>query len=217
VIDASGRGNPTLALLRSMGRPPEETVIGVDYHYTTALIPIQPTAPTDWKGVATFPEAPVSTCGALMLPIEGDRWIATLAGRHGVSAPPEWEGFLRYARQLRTPTVYDAIKRSKPPERLPQFGFPESVWRHFERLPDLPNGLLPLGDAVCRFNPVYGQGMSVAAQEALVLYRLLNSRRALGDRLAGISAAFFEEAVPLIDGPWTIAASFDFVDPQTLD
>ena len=216
VIDASGRGNPTLALLKSIGRPrPEETVIGVDCHYTTALISIPPTAPTDWKGVFTFPEAPASTCGALMLPIENNRWIATLGGRHGVSAPSEWEGFLRYAEQLRTPTVYDAIKHSTPPERLPQFNFPASVWRHFERLPDLPIGLLPVGDAICRFNPVYGQGMSVAVQEASALHRLLNPRRALGDPLIGLSAAFFQEAVPLIDAPWAIAANLDFIYPQT--
>src|SRR5262245_37152953 len=215
VIDASGRGNLTLAVLKSLGRPPpEETVIGVDCHYTTALIPISPTAPTDWKGVFTFAEAPTGTCGALMFPIEGDRWIVTLGGRHGASAPAEWDGFLRYAQQLRTPTVYDAIKHSTPPERLPQFGFPESVWRHFERLPDLPTGLLPVGDAICRFNPVYGQGMSVAAQEALALYRLLNSRRSLGDPLLGLSGAFFEEAIPLIDAPWAIA-NLDFVYPQT--
>jgi 2-polyprenyl-6-methoxyphenol hydroxylase-like FAD-dependent oxidoreductase len=216
VIDASGRGDPTLAVLKSVGRPPpEETAIGIDCHYTTALLSIPPTAPDDWKGVFTFPEAPAGTCGALMLPIEGDRWIATLGGRHGASAPAEWDGFLGYAQQLRTTTVYDAIKHSTPPERLPQFGFPESVWRHFERLPDLPTGLLPLGDAICRFNPVYGQGMSVAVLEALALYRLLNSRRALGDPLVGLSGAFFEEVLPLIEAPWAIAASLDFVYPQT--
>jgi 2-polyprenyl-6-methoxyphenol hydroxylase-like FAD-dependent oxidoreductase len=74
VIDASGRGSLTLALLKSTGKPrPEETVIGIDCHYTTALVAIPPTAPSDWKGVFTFPEAPASTCGALMLPIERRR------------------------------------------------------------------------------------------------------------------------------------------------
>jgi 2-polyprenyl-6-methoxyphenol hydroxylase-like FAD-dependent oxidoreductase len=141
-------------------------VIGIDCHYTTALIAIPSTAPSDWKGVFTFPEAPASTCGALML--------------------------LRFAKQLRTSTVYDAIKHSTPPERLPQFGFHESVWRHFERLPYLPIGLLPVGDAICRFNPVYGQGMSVAVQEASVLHRLLGERRALGDPLVGLRAASFK-------------------------
>jgi 2-polyprenyl-6-methoxyphenol hydroxylase-like FAD-dependent oxidoreductase len=111
--------------------------------------------------------------------------------------------------------VYDAIKYSAPPERLPQFGFPESVWRHFERLPDLPIGLLPVGDAICRFNPVYGQGMSVAVQQASLLHRLLNPCRAHEDPLVGLSAAFFQEAVPLIEAPWAIAANLDFIYPQT--
>jgi hypothetical protein len=78
-----------------------------------------------------------------------------------------------------------------------------------------PTGLLPLGDSICRFNPIYGQGMSVAAQEAFALYRLLNSRRALGDPLVGLSGDFFEGAFPLIDAHWAIAASLDFVYPQT--
>jgi hypothetical protein len=111
--------------------------------------------------------------------------------------------------------VYDAIKHAPPPERLPQFGFPESVWRHFERLQELPTGLLPVADAVCRFNPVYGQGMSVAAQEACILNSLLGSRRTLGDPLLGLSATFLQEAVPLIDSPWAMAANLDFVYPQT--
>jgi hypothetical protein len=72
-----------------------------------------------------------------------------------------------------------------------------------------------LGDAICRFNPIYGQVTSVASQEAFALYRLLNSRGTFGDPLVGLSGAFFEEALPLIDAPWVIAASLDLVCPQT--
>jgi hypothetical protein len=68
------------------------------------------------------------------------------------------------------------------------------VWRHFERLESFPRGLLPFADAVCRFNPVYRQGMSVAAQEAGLLHRLLGSRNAERDPLAGLARAFLAEA-----------------------
>jgi len=98
-------------------------------------------------------------------------------------------GFLTFAQQLRTPTLYNAIGHAELLDDVVRFGFTASVWRHFERLESFPRGLLPLGDAICCFNPVYGQGMSVAAQEALLLLRLLRSRE--GDPLAGLAPAFF--------------------------
>jgi hypothetical protein len=115
-------------------------------------------------------------------------------------------GFLTYARRLRTPTVYNAIKDAKRVGEIVRFGFPASVWRHFERLETFPRPPLPFADAVCRFNPVYGQGMSVAAQEACLLHRLLGTRGLERDPLAGLAPAFFVGAQALIDGPWAMAA-----------
>ncbi len=216
VVDASGRGTLTLAFLESIGRPlPEETAIGVDVGYATAVFAIPDDAPPDWKGVFTFPQAPQSSGGALMLPLEGSRWIVTVAGRHGDKPPGDGDGFLTYARQLRTPTVYNAIKDAKRVGKVARFGFAASVWRHFERLEAFPRGLLPVGDAVCRFNPVYGQGMSVAAQEACLLHRLLGAEAREGEPLEGLAPAFFAEAQALIDGPWAMAAVPDFVHPET--
>ena len=97
-----------------------------------------------------------------------------------------------------------------------RYGFPESVRRHFERLEVFPRGLLPIGDAICRFNPVYGQGMSVAALEACLLQRLLE--RPGGDRnpIAGLAPAFFAEVQTLIETPWSVAI-LDFAFPDTRD
>src|SRR5262249_22944892 len=78
VVDASGRGALTLALLQSIGYPlPEETTIGIDLGYATCVFAIPDDAPTDWKGVMTFGEAPHNSRGGLMLPLEGNRWMAT--------------------------------------------------------------------------------------------------------------------------------------------
>jgi hypothetical protein len=73
----------------------------------------------------------------------------------------------------------------------------------------------PSGDAICRFNPVYGQGMSVAAQEAVALRRLLSTRARQADPLDGLASPFFAEAASLIDTPWFGAAIPDFVHPKT--
>src|SRR5262249_25770325 len=92
VIDASGRGALTLDTLRALGRPaPEETTIGVDLMYASAIFAIPDDAPTDWKGVFTFPGSARASRGSLMLPLEGHRWICTVGGRpraHPPAGPP---------------------------------------------------------------------------------------------------------------------------------
>jgi hypothetical protein len=148
-----------------------------------------------------------------MLPLEGGRWTLTIGGRYGGKPPGDADGFMSCVRQFRTATLHTAISQATRLGDVVRFGFPASVRRHFERLEDFPRGLLAVGDAICRFNPVYGQGMSVAAQEALLLGRLLRSRA--GDPLAGLAQAFFAEASGLIETPWASAAIPDFAHPAT--
>ena len=216
VIDASGRGALALALLKSIGRPlPEETTIGVDLRYATCVFAIPDDAPTHWKGVMTFGgQAQQSARGGLIYPLEGNRWMANLGGRHGDDPPDDPEGFLAFARGLRTPTIYNAIRHAKPLGGIARYGFPESVLRHFERLETFPRGLLPTADAICRFNPVYGQGMSVAAQEACLLGRLLEGLAETRDPIGGLAPAFFAEVPALLETPWAVATS-DFIHPST--
>ena len=215
VVDASGRGALTLALLQSIGRPlPEETTIGIDLGYATCVFAVPDDAPTDWKGVMTFGEAPHNSRGGLMLPLEGNRWMATIGGRHGDVPSGDAEGFLTYAKALRTPTIYNAISHARRLDGVARYGFPESVRRHFERLDYFPRGLLPIGDAICRFNPVYGQGMSVAAQEACLLRKILERLGAESNPIAGLASTFFTEVQPLIETPWSVA-TLDFVFPST--
>ena len=89
---------------------------------------------------------------------------------------------------------------------------PRGLRRHFERLDVFPRGLLPIADAICRFNPVYGQGMSVAALEACLLRKLLEAPR--GDPIATLAPTFFAEVQAVIDTPWSVAV-FDFAFPDT--
>jgi 2-polyprenyl-6-methoxyphenol hydroxylase-like FAD-dependent oxidoreductase len=215
VVDASGRGGLTLALLQSIGLSlPDETTIGIDLGYATSVFALPDDASTDWKGVMTFGEAPLDSRGGLMLPLEGNRWMATVGGRHGDVPPGDEEGFLTYARGLRTPTIYNAISHAKRLGGVARYGFPQSVRRHFERLDVFPRGLLPIADAVCSFNPIYGQGMTVAALEACLLQRLLERLGGDSNPLAALAPAFFAEVQALIETPWSVA-TLDFVFPNT--
>jgi 2-polyprenyl-6-methoxyphenol hydroxylase-like FAD-dependent oxidoreductase len=216
VVDASGSGALSLAVLQSTGHPvPAETRIGVDLAYATTVFSIPDEAPSDWRGVYTFPDPPLSSRGGLMMPIEGDRWILSLGGAHGDVPPGDLTGFLAFAERLRTATIHRAIQRAKPVAEVARFAFPESIRRHFEQMVSFPRGLIALGDALCRFNPIYGQGMSVAAQEACILRDLLATRAAARDPLEGLPQAFFAAIQELIDTAWATAAVQDFAYPQT--
>ena len=125
VIDASGRGMPTLDLLGALGRvPPDETTIGVDLAYASAVFAIPDDAPVDWKGVFCFPGAGRASRGSLMLPLEGHRWIVTVGGRHGDIPPGDEAGFMEYSKGLRTPTIYNA-RRATAPRSLPRRDRPQ--------------------------------------------------------------------------------------------
>jgi hypothetical protein len=115
-------------------------------------------------------------------------------------------------KALRTPTIYNAISHAKRLDGVARYGFPESVRRHFERLDGFPRGLLPLGDAICRFNPVYG--LSVAALEACLLKTLLKRLGEDGHAIAGLASTFFTEVQTLIETPWSVAM-LDFAFPET--
>jgi 2-polyprenyl-6-methoxyphenol hydroxylase-like FAD-dependent oxidoreductase len=216
VVDASGHCAPTLAMLKTTGLPlPEETVIGVDQGNATGVFHIPSDAPADWKSVLTFGGLPpTSGRGALLWPIEGNRWIVGLGGRHGDAPSGDVDGFMAFARTLRTPTIYNAVKNARLDGEIVRYGFRDNVLRHFERLKVFPRGLIPIGDSICRFNPVYGQGMSVAAQEACLLRELLAAQSPPGDLLPGLAKVFFEKIPTLIETPWNVAI-FDFIHPAT--
>jgi 2-polyprenyl-6-methoxyphenol hydroxylase-like FAD-dependent oxidoreductase len=217
VVDASGSGELTVAALRAMGHPGvAETTIGVDIAYSSATFDIPGSAPTNWKGVMHIPSAPKTSRGGLLYPIEGDRWMLGLGGRHGEHPPSDEAGLRDYAASLRTKTIAEAIASARMLSRVDRFLFAESRLRHFERLETFPRGLLPIGDAICRFNPVFGQGISVAAIEGEALGETLSSVAQGGGALASVWRPFFQRMAEIIEAPWVMAAVPDFIFPHTV-
>lgn len=215
IVDASGHGAPTLDFLRSTGLPvPEETTVGLDIRYSSATF-APPKADRDFKVIMTFPKAPEHARFGYILPAEGDLWQVLLVGRGSDIPPVQSDAFMDYARQLETTTIYKAIKDAELVSKINQFAFPRSSWRHFGKLEDFPRGLLPLGDAICRFNPVFGQGMTVALQEANMLRHLLHRISLDVNGLAMLGQAFLAETETLIADPWAMSVIPDFVYPET--
>ena len=207
VVDATGRGSRTPAWLHALGyaRPDEEQVrVGLGYATRTYRLP--PDALDGDLAVldATTPEHPR---GGALLRLEGDRWMVTLAGMLGDHPPTDPDGFLAFARSLRFPDIYQTVRDAAPLDDPVGFRFPASVRHRYERLDRFPDALLVMGDAVCSFNPIYGQGMSVAALEALALRRHLQRGAEPQPR------RWFRGLARVVDVPWDIAVGGDLAVP----
>jgi len=216
VVDASGRGSLTLTLLDALGwERPAETEIGVDLSYATVVVPVPSNAPPDWKLVLTQPDPSFLALHAVLVPTEDNRWIIAIADHHATSRLETWESFLETSRSLTTPTVYNALRCAEPPDGVRHFRFPASIWKHFERLPRLPRGVLPVADAFCRFNPIHGQGMSVAAKQARLLQDVSRRAAAEPDRIAALQTGFMAEVASVLETPWNMSTSADLAFPAT--
>ncbi len=203
VVDASGRGSQSPAWLEKMGFPrPQEEAVKVGLGYTTR---IYQRMPDHLKGdlAVICPSAPPATRGGVALAMEGDRWMVTLFGMLGDHPPTDEKAFAEFARSLPAPDIYEAISQAAPLTELTPFRFPQSTRRRYESIARFPEGYLVFGDAVCSFNPIYGQGMSSAALQAAELDTCL----AAGDQ--GLAKRFFTAASKVIDAPWTMAVGGD--------
>jgi 2-polyprenyl-6-methoxyphenol hydroxylase-like FAD-dependent oxidoreductase len=215
VVDASGRASPTLRFLEAIGSANPPTVeIGIDQAYASTVFERPDDAPTDWVFAVHVPAPPDSSRLGIILPMEEGLWSVSMCVNHGEAPPSGADEFMAFAKSFRMPTIYNAIRGAKRVSDIARFGMRCSVRRGFDKVSRFPRGLVPLGDSVCRFPPVQGQGMSVAAQEGSVLASLLESRRGRADPLAGFAESFFAEIQPLLEAPWAVAMN-DLVYPQT--
>ena len=150
-----------------------------------------------------------------MFPIEGDRWIVTLQGAGGDTPPTDDAGFVGFARSLRSPILHDAIRFAEPLTPAVAFANTANRRRHFERLRRWPEGFVVVGDGVCAFNPIYGQGMAVAAQTAVVLGANLATHLRRQETFAGFARRMQRRVAGCGDAAWMIATGDDLRLPTT--
>ncbi|MEO7110964.1 MAG: FAD-dependent monooxygenase [Polyangiaceae bacterium] len=175
VVDASGRSSHAPKWLVDLGYSlVEETTIDSCRAYASRWYE-QPSGSRGWKAMLHATWAPNETRGGLIYPVEDDRWCVTLSGA-GLDYPPTDDaGFLDFARRQPTPLIYEAIRDARPVSPIHGFRRLENRRRHFERMKNWPAGFIVIGDAMCAFNPVFAQGMSVSALGAMTLRRCLRA------------------------------------------
>jgi 2-polyprenyl-6-methoxyphenol hydroxylase-like FAD-dependent oxidoreductase len=212
VVDASGRGSRAPQWLVSLGYTlVEESSLTADVGYATRIFR-RPShlPPLDYKMMMITSTPPEQRRAGLIAHIEGDRWILTLASSWRESLPDDEDSFLEYARNLPQPDIYEAIKEAEPSTPVLTYKYSANRWRRYERMFHLPAGFLILGDAVCSFNPVYGQGMTVAALEAKVLDTFLRQHPRDISNQENVSTLRFQKGIArVVEWPWQMATGTD--------
>lgn len=207
VVDATGRASRLPAWLDQLGyAKPAVEEIGVDLGYTSRIFARRPEHLDGDNGAVITPTPPKETRGGFILAMEHDRWMVSLCGWTGDHAPATKDGFVEYARSLPRPDIYEVVRDATPLSDPVFFAVAASTRHRYERLAKLPERLLAIGDSIAAFNPVYGQGMSVATLEALALESCLDEP----EGLTWIGRRFFARAAQVVDTPWTMAAGGDF-------
>jgi 2-polyprenyl-6-methoxyphenol hydroxylase-like FAD-dependent oxidoreductase len=218
VVDASGRNSQTPRWLEDLGyRPPDEDRIAIDLAYTSCAVSLPADALDGDLGVAVGATVSTPRGGALSR-IEGDRWLVSLAGYRGHHPPVSPDRFQAFAETLVVPDLAVALRRAAPLTRPVRYRIPHVVRRHYHRLAPFPAGLVVVGDAVSFFNPLYGQGMSVAAVESLILRQCLRqgprSLTHVRHKIANAASVAWTMSVssdlrmPWIEGPRTALVRF---------
>lgn len=144
-------------------------------------------------------------------PVEGNRWVVSVHGVHGDHPPTDSTGFREFAASLLTPEVKHLLDDHRQISAdVEHYPFPTNRRYDYGDLDRFPDGLVVIGDAIASFNPIYGQGMSVATLEALLLHQTLVA----GGR-EDLALRFFNRAEKVIDNAWMLATGSDFTFSQT--
>ncbi|HEX2618531.1 MAG TPA: hypothetical protein VHL11_00255, partial [Phototrophicaceae bacterium] len=214
VVDCSGRESKLTDWLTMLGyaAPPEE-VIDAHVGYATRWYKEPPNFKADWLIMATFPRPAqgIKRAGAI-LRVEDGQWSVILNGADRDYPPTDEADFLEFVKGLPTPEIARFIQQAEPITPIYGYRTNENRLRHYEKMTARPENVIAMGDAVCSFNPAYGQGMSVAGIESGILNDMLKN----GEFAPGFAAKFHQRIFSAIGDAWLLATGGDLVYPDTI-
>jgi 2-polyprenyl-6-methoxyphenol hydroxylase-like FAD-dependent oxidoreductase len=210
IVDATGRESKAASWLEALGlERPAEQEVNAHLGYATRVYR-EPPGRRDWRGLLIHPTPPSHTRLAAIFPIEGGRWHVVLSGVNRDYPPSDEEGFLEFARNLASPELYEAIRDAEPLSAIHGYRRTSNRLRRYDRIRRPLRRFVALGDAVCAFNPVYGQGMTTGTIGAMLLGDCVD--RAPLDELAPRFQKSLQRRLIL---PWFLATSEDLRYPET--
>jgi 2-polyprenyl-6-methoxyphenol hydroxylase-like FAD-dependent oxidoreductase len=212
VIDASGRQSHAPQWLNELGyAPPAELTVNARLGYATRIYRRPDNQERPWQAMYIQPEAPDKPRGAMIMPMEDNRWHVTLIGMNGDYPPTDESSFMDFARSLPTPVLYESIAEAEPLTKPIGYRRTESRLRAYDQLPHYLEGFLVYGDAVIAMNPLYAQGMTAVALGSLALEQALqaHSHDLAQGRVTGLAATFQKELAAILATPWQMAERAD--------
>jgi hypothetical protein len=201
-----GRGAHTPNLLESLGygRPIEDRIV-MRTCYVSQPLRIPPGAVEQLVAVGAAPGRPT---GMFLLGYENDTSIFTVFGMVGHEPPGDLSGMLAFAQEYTPDHVLAAVRAAEPLGEVIRHRMPSSQWRRYDKMRRFPEGLLVCGDAICSFDPIYGQGMTVSALDAVAL------RDCLVRSGHDVARRYFRAAAKSIAVAWRMGAGSDLAFPE---
>jgi 2-polyprenyl-6-methoxyphenol hydroxylase-like FAD-dependent oxidoreductase len=213
VVDASGRDSHSSQWLQEMGYDaPEESVVNSFLGYATRWYRRPPNAGNAWQIMFIQARPPEIKRGGAIFQVENDTWIVSAGGINKDYPPTDEAGFMDFIQSLPAPEMYEAIKDAEPLTPIYGYQRTQNQMRHYEKLARLPGHFVVIGDSACAFNPIYGQGMTVAAMQALTLRQMLHDTGDL-DRLP---PTFYRQNARTVKNAWLLATGEDLRYPETV-
>jgi len=217
VVDATGRGSKAPHWFDAAGLDrPKDDIVEAFAGYSSRFYrrPPEDKRPKDWWWDGLWIEGvpPSFPRGAVAFPIEDNLWLVTAVGFAKDYPPGDPEGFVAFLRSLASPIVAESVAVCEPVSDVAVSRSTTNRFRHYETWKSELDAFLAIGDSVCAFNPVYGQGMSTAAASARELEGAI---REVGIDPRRLPKAHFAAQAKFLKSVWQLAAGADFVWPTT--
>ncbi len=219
VIDCSGRGSRSPRWLVDVGYPRvPETEVKMSVGYSSRVYRLPRGFDLSRLPLAVYPKPPETRRMGIMFTTDEKTLMVLLGGWCRDYPPIEPDGFAEFAESLPVPEFRELLREAKPAPAIHPHHVPSGLRRRYEQMHGFPDGYLVLGDALCSFNPIYGQGMSAAALEVQALRRWLEKRRKSGRGVSetGTGRTLQRKVAAAIFVPWLLAAVEDLRFPEVV-
>lgn len=211
VVDASGFNSKNTSWLQEYKINVKEEKIKIDLSYSTRMFRLKENYCIDGKVIYVTPKLPEIPYGALIQKVEKDQYFLTYIGYANERLPKNEEEFYDFSKKMALPDILEFLQNAEAISDVSMYKIPYQVRRQFEKTKNMPAGFLVVGDAHTRFDPIYGQGMTIAAMEAMELQRCLQQSNRIDKKFTQM---FYDRIAKIVEIPWEMTTTEIFRHPE---